>query len=281
MRIKRKTVSGLIIGTILVLFTAVMIYPYLMMFFGSFKTGTELSRNPAWFPRQFTFANYVTLFTYNGGLMVRTFFNGVYIASVYIVITTYVTAMAAFAFAKYRFKGRDLFFTILLCTMMVPRDILIPPLFIMFSKVGMLNTYSVQILPFVANVFGLFLLRQFMLNLPDSVVESARIDGAGHWIIFSRIVMPMSAPAIGALAILLFTQRWNDFLWPVLTVNDVWKVPITVILPMLTDETGNMQMVPWELILTGCTVVTVPIMIVFFSMQDRVMSSMTSGAVKE
>lgn len=278
---KRARVFSLLAGAGLVVLAALLVYPYLMMFLGSFKTGTELSRNPAWIPVRFTLENYVTLVTFNGGLMIRTFLNGIFIATSYILLTVFVCSLAAFAFAKYRFRGRKFFFTLLLVTMMVPREILIPPLFILFSKVGMLNTYAVQILPFVANVFGLFLIRQYMLNLPDSVIESSRMDGAGHWLIYRRIVLPMSTPVIGALAILLFTQRWNDFLWPVLMVDDIWKVPITVILPMLTDESGDMQMVPWELVLTGCTVVTVPIMAVFFAMQDKVMSSMTRGAVKE
>lgn len=278
---KRTTLVSVLVSAGLIILAALLVYPYLMMFIGSFKTGTELSRNPAWIPREFTLKNFVTLATYNGGLMIRTFLNGVFIATVYILLTVFVCSLAAFAFAKYRFRGRKFFFTLLLVTMMVPREILIPPLFILFSKIGMLNTYAVQILPFVANVFGLFMIRQFMLNLPDSVIESARMDGAGHWLTYRRIVLPMCTPVIGALAILLFTQRWNDFLWPVLMVNDIWKVPITVILPMLTDESGDWQMVPWELVLTGCSVVSIPILVVFFLMQDKVMSSMTRGAVKE
>lgn len=278
---KRTSLGSMLVSAGLVVLAVLLVYPYLMMFLGSFKTGTELSRNPAWIPRDITLDNYRTMVTYNGGLMIRTFLNGIFIATTYILLTVFVCSLAAFAFAKYRFRGRAFFFTLLLATMMVPREILIPPLFVLFSKIRLLNTYAVQILPFVANVFGLFMIRQYMLNLPDSVIESARIDGAGHWLIYRRIVLPMCTPVIGALAILLFTQRWNDFLWPVLMVDDIWKVPITVILPMLTDESGDMQMVPWELVLTGCSVVSVPILTVFFLMQDKVMSSMTRGAVKE
>lgn len=277
----RNKIKNFIINLFLGIFTALLIYPFLMMIMGSFKTGTELSANPAGIPRNPVIDNYIILATYNGGLMIRTFINSVFITLTYIVLTITVTSLAAFGFSKYRFKGRDMFFLLLLATMMVPRDILIPPLFILFRIVGLLDTYSVQILPEIANVFGLFMLRQFMLSMPDSVIESARIDGAGHFKTFFKVVFPMSAPALGALAILLFTHKWNDFLWPVLMVNTVSKLPISVILPNITNESGDVQAVPWELILTGCTVVTIPVIIVFFSMQDKVISSMTVGAVKE
>lgn len=278
---KRRRILNIFACIILVIVAIVLVYPYIIMIFGSFKTASELSRNPAGIPVEATFANFVTLWEFQGGLMIRTFFNGIFISAATIILTVFVASLAGFAFAKYRFKGRDLLFLILISTMMVPRESLIPGLYIMLSKMRMLDTYAVQILPFVANVFALFMIRQFMLNMPDSVIESARIDGAGHWTIYSRIVLPMSTPAIGALAILLFTQRWNDFLWPVVMVNDVWKVPITVILPMLTDQAGDVQRVPWELVLAGCTVVSIPIMAAFFAMQDKVMTSMTRGAVKE
>lgn len=278
---KTKHIKNILIDLILIVIVAALLYPFIMMIMGSFKTGTELSANPAGLPVKPVLTNYFTLSRYNGGVMIRTFLNSMFITTSYIVLTLIVTSLAAFGFSKYRFKGRDAFFLLLLVTMMIPRDMLIPPLFILFSKVGMLDTYSVQIFPEIANVFGLFMLRQFMINLPDSVIESARIDGAGHFKIFISIVIPMSAPALGALAILLFTHKWNDFLWPVLMVNDVSKLPITVILPNITNETGDVQSIPWELVLAGCTVATLPLVAMFFSMQDKVMSSVTAGAVKE
>jgi ABC-type glycerol-3-phosphate transport system permease component len=261
-------------------FVLFSIFPLWIMIFGSLKTGTELAANPAGFPRMITFENYVNLFTYNGGEMARAFFNGVYVAGVHTFLTILVSALAAFGFAKYRFKGNSIIFACLLATMMVPHEITIPPQYIIFSNIGWLNSYSVQIFPGIANVFALFMMVQYLRTVPNSLLEAARIDGAGHWKVFWKVVFPIMSPALGALSILVFLGKWNDYLWPQIMVHDPKKLPIMVILPNINLH-GNQFIIPWELVLAGCVVVTLPIIAVFLKYKDKFMSSVTIGAVKE
>ena len=136
-----------------------------------------------------------------------------------------------------------------------------------------------QIIPGAANVFAMFLMRQYMMSIPDSLIEAARIDGAGEWRIFSKIVLPISSPSIGALAILQFLSKWNELLYPKMMLTKQKLMPIMVILPTL-NETDSARSVPWELVLSGCTLVTIPLIIVFLMFQDKFLSSVTLGAVK-
>ena len=157
----------------------------------------------------------------------------------------------------------------------------VSPLYIIFSRLHWINTYTVQIVPGIANVFGMFLLRQYMLGIHDSVLESARLDGMGELGIFAKIAFPMSAPAVGAFLILQGLAKWNDFLWPVIFVNDMEYQPLMVLLPLLTTESSSIFATPWTLEMAGCTVATLPIFLLFLLFQDTIMQSVTLGSVKE
>ncbi len=255
------------------------IYPMFIMVSGSFKTAAEFAANPAGLPRSFTFNNYVRLWNYNSGLILRTFINSVGVSGAYTALTLFIASLAAFAFAKYSFKGRKILFALLLATMMIPMEVNIPPMYLLFSRIKWLNSYQVQVLPGIANVFALFMIRQYMESIPDAIIESAVVDGAGHGMVYARIVMPAAKPVLGALTILLFLNKWNDYMWPMIMVHNPRMMPVSVILPTLNDS-GSLQSIPWELVLTGCSIVTVPIILCFLLFQDRFMQSMTIGAVK-
>lgn len=271
-----KTLSHLL----LICFSLFTVYPFLLMIWGSFKTAQELSANPAGFPAEPTVDNYIRLLTSNGGIMIRTFFNAVYIAAAHGLLILFVSSLAAYAFAKYEFKGKTVIFALLIATIMVPTELAIPPLYILFSKIGWLNSYAVQIIPGIASVFAMFLMRQYMLSIPNELLESARIDGARHFRIYRSIVLPVCSPVIGALAILTFLGKWNDYLWPIVMVNKQEKMPIMVLLPLLNDSDSQWS-IPWELVMAGCVLVTVPLIVVFLLFQDKFMASATIGAVKE
>lgn len=258
----------------------IALLPIWIMLCDSLKTGSELSVNSWGVPQTPTLANYVDLVSYNSGIMVRTFLNSVFISVVYTALTLLLSCLAAFAFAKYRFRGRNAIFMILVATMMVPGELTMPAIFLMFSKAKMLNTYAIQIFPGIANSFCLFMLKQYIESLPDSLLEAARIDGAGHLYVFRKIVLPLAKPAIGALTVLTFLGKWNDYLWPHTLLTKVEVMPIMVVLPTLNTSTSTYS-IPWELVLSGCTVITLPLIIVFLIFQDQFMSSVTIGAVKE
>lgn len=278
MKIKDK-INPFVIHTILLLFSFLAIYPVFIMVAGSLKTATELSSNASGIPIAPTLENYSRLINFNSGLILRTFVNSIFVASTYAFLTVIVASLAAFAFAKYKFRGREVLFVMLLITMMIPAELLITPLYLMFSKMHWLNTYRVQIIPGIANVFALFLMRQYMITIPYSLIEAARIDGARDFNIFLKIIMPMSIPSIGALAILQFLSKWNELLFPKIMLTKQELMPVMVILPTL-NELDSARSVPWELVLTGCTLVTIPLIIVFLIFQDKFLSSVTLGAVK-
>ncbi|MDY3833259.1 MAG: carbohydrate ABC transporter permease [Candidatus Ventricola sp.] len=274
---KKINWAGVILLTVA---SVVTLIPLWIMLCDSLKLGSELAMNSWGLPKAPTLRNYVDLVSYNSGIMVRTFANSLFVSVIYTVLTIVISCLAAFAFAKYRFKGRDLLFLILITTMMVPGELTMPAIFLMFSKVKMLNTYAIQIFPGIANTFCLFMLKQYIESLPDSLLEAARIDGAGHLYIFRKIVVPLVKPAIGALTILTFLGKWNDYLWPHTLLTKVEVMPIMVVLPTLNTSTSTYS-IPWELVLAGCTVITLPLVIVFLIFQDQFMSSVTIGAVKE
>ena len=265
---------------LLVIASAFSVYPMLLMLFNSFKTGGELSLNPGGLPTAPTLANFADLLSYNGGLISRTFLNGVFVATSFTVLAVFISACAAFAFAKFHFPGRDLLFVLLLATLMVPYQLQIPALFLFFAKIGWLNTLIVQIVPGTASVFTMFFIRQYMQSIPDALIEAARIDGASYFRIFWSIILPVSRPVLGATAILMFLQKWNDYLWPIIMVSDPLKLPITVILPTL-NSTSSQFIIPWPMVLAGCVVVTIPLVVVFLIFQNSFMSSATLGSVKE
>lgn len=275
-----RAIKKVTLSILLTFFAVAAVVPILLMLVNSFKTGSELARNAWGIPSFWTFSNYSSLVSFNSGILVRTFLNSVFVSVVYTLLTLIVSSLAAFAFSKYNFKGKNVIFIFLLATMMIPVEITIPAIYLMFSKVHMLNTYSVQIFPGIANVFCLFMLKQYMDSLPNSLLEAARLDGAGDISIYKKVVLPLVSPAIGALAILTFLGKWNDYLWPSMLLTRTEVMPIMVVLPTL--NTGNSQWsTPWELVMAGCVIVTLPLIIVFFIFQDQFMSSVTIGAVKE
>jgi len=276
----KNKILRIILVAVLVFASLFFLTPIVLMMLNSFKTSAELAGNSWGLPKEWTLENYISLVDFNSGLMVRTFFNSVYVSVSYTVLTLLVSSLAAYVFSKLKFRGSNIVFVIFLATMMIPREITMPAIYLMFSRVGLLNTYSIQILPGIANVFCLFMLRQYMEEIPNSILEAAIIDGANRMQLFWKIVAPLAKPAIGAMAVLVFLEKWNDYLWPsvLLTKRDV--MPIMVILPML--NVGNsIYAIPWNLIMTGCAIVTLPLVVVFLIFQEQFMSSVTIGAVKE
>ena len=255
------------------------LYPFALMLLNSFKTDTEVLRNTAGWPIAPTLASYRALLTYEGSQVVRSFANSVLIATVSTLLAVFIAALAAFAFAKLRFRGRNVLFGALLATLMVPYEVTLPPLFIMFARLGWLTTYQVQILPTVASVFGLFMIRQYMLSIPDELLEASRLDGATPWQQFWQIVVPVSAPVLGAFAILHFIGMWNAYLWPLIVATSPAVKPIMTLLPTIRDPLIGF-VTPWGMVMAGCVLVTVPLVVVFLMFQDKFMSGVVAGATK-
>lgn len=275
----RPNPGRLIIHAILLVTTALSLFPFALMLLNSFKSNSEVLRNPAGWPIVFTLESYREFLSCQGNAATRSFLNSLFVAGASTAIAVFLAAMAAFAFAKFRFRGRDLIFALLLGTLMVPPEVTLPPLYILFSRLGWINTYQVQIIPSVASVFGVFMIRQYMLSIPNELLEAARLDGASIWQQFRLVILPISAPVLGAFAILHFIGRWNDYLWPLIVATKPQVQPIMVLLPTIRDPLVGF-FTPWGMVMAGCVIVTVPLVIVFLLFQDKFVSGTVVGATK-
>lgn len=262
----------------LIVWVAVVLslYPIFVMVLNSFKPSNEINFNPVGWPQTFTFENYSGIITRGGSL----YLNAILVALVTTVLSVLLAALAAFAFAKYQFKGRNLIFIMLMATMLVPGEVSIAPLYLMFANIDWINTYQVQIVPSIISVFGMFMIRQYMLSIPDSLLDAARIDGANDLQVFWRVVVPVCVPVLSSLAILQFLGMWNSYLWPLIVANDPKVEPIMVFLPSLTDQ--SLGFLPsWGLIMAGCVLASVPVMLLFLFFQRSFISGVVVGAVRE
>lgn len=206
----------------------------------------------------------------------RAILNSVFITVVYTAVTILSSSMAAFAITKIRFKGAGVVLGIYLSSMMIPTQITLIPLFILMSRISLVNTYSSVILPSIFKAFGIFLIVQNMRSLPDDYMEAARIDGAGLGKIYRSIIMPLIAPATATLAISTFMEAWNDYLWPLVMLSDKKKMTLTLALNSLNGQYAT----EYNVLMAGSLISMIPIIIVYIFAQTKMKQGITIGGVK-
>lgn len=202
--------------------------------------------------------------------------NSLGIAVVYTVFSSIVSIMCGYGLAMYRFRGRGILLGVVLVTMMIPMQVLLVPLFQMMASAGWIDSYQAVILPFLANAFGIFLMRQGFLDFPATLIEAARIDGANEFRTFYRIVLPVARPQIAALVIYTFISQWNAFIWPLLMLNteDRYTVPVAL------NTMIGMSRVDYSGLMLGSLLATLPLMLLFLVFQKQFVSGLLGGAVK-
>ncbi|MBO0980648.1 carbohydrate ABC transporter permease [Microbacterium sp. SD291] len=206
----------------------------------------------------------------------RVMLNSLLIAVIYTVFSSVVSIMAGYGLATYRFRGRGILLGLVLVTMMIPMQVLLVPLFQIMAGMGWIDTYQAVILPFLANAFGIFLMRQGFLDFPPSLIEAARIDGASELRTFYRIVLPVAKPQIAALVIYTFISQWNSFIWPLLMLNT--EANYTV--PVALNTMIGMSRVDYSGLMLGSLLATLPLMILFLVFQKQFVAGLLGGAVK-
>jgi multiple sugar transport system permease protein len=212
---------------LLLLGLLVFLFPVLWMVSASFMTRADLLASPVnVLPPEWRPQNYIEIFTdFNFG---RYFLNSVFVVSSIVALNTIFCSMVGYSLAKFDYPGKNALFAFILSTIMVPFTAILIPLYLIIRELGWVNSYQALIIPFAVNAIGVFLMRQFMLSIPDDYIDAARVDGAGEFGIFFRIVLPMSGPPITTVAIVLFVAYWDEFLWPlVVTTTDEIR-PLTV-----------------------------------------------------
>lgn len=254
--------------------------PFVWMVLSSLKPETEIrSAPPTWWPERVTLDNYRELFT---RLDFPTyFFNSLLIALVVTAGTLVMCSAFGYALAKLHFPGRRLLFVLVIGTLMVPGMAIFIPQFVLVSKLGMVNTYYGLILPSFfgayAGPFGVFLMRQFIMGLPDDLIQAARVDGAGEIRIFVRIILPLCGPALATLGILTFLGSWNNFLWPLVVATTEEKYTLPVALALYSVGQNSTQ---YGLLLSGAVVTVLPILAVFIALQRRFVQGIAMTGLK-
>ena len=248
-------------------------------FYWSVITSLKLEKNvflspPQWWPDPITLQAYVQVLTRIH--FPRYFLNSVVVAVAITVGHVFFDTLAAYAFAKLKFPGRDLIFFILLLGLMVPFQVNLIPLYRIMSMFSWIDSYAALIIPSLTSIFGIFLMRQFLLGIPDDLIDAARIDGCDEYGVFQRIVLPLVLPGIATLVIFTFMGAWNDFLWPriVTSSEQLFTLPVGLAQLQLKNTSNETQ------IMAGTVLTALPMILVFLILQRQFIEGMTAGAVK-
>jgi multiple sugar transport system permease protein len=253
-----------------------LVGPFLWMLLGSFRPDRELKEvPPSWLPQDPTLDNYRNLFQQLD--FTQVFFNSAVVAVTITLGNLVFCSMLGYAFAKLNFPGKRVMFTLVLATLMVPGVVTLVPLFVLVSNLGMTNSFPGLIFPFLAGPFGVFLMRQFMLGLPDELIDAARVDGAGEWRIFARVIIPLCKPALATLGILTFLTSWNNFLWPLVVAQseDRYTLPVALAIYAIGENKSN-----YGLLMAGSVAIIVPVLIVFIALQRHFVRGIALTGIK-
>ena len=267
--------NRLAINAALVLLALVALAPLLWMLSVSFMPAGAASHfPPPLLPSRFTLDNYRELFERIG--IGHYLVNSVIVACAITVLSLLVNTMAGYAFAKSQFRGRERIFTVLLAALVIPAQVTMLPLFLMMKQLHLVNSYGGVVVPALATVFGIFLVRQYARSIPDELLEAARIDGAGEARIFFQIVLPMLKPVLVTLAIFTFLGAWNDFMWPLIVLTDTSHYTLPVALASLSRE--HIQDV--EMMMAGAVITVLPVLALFLVLQRYYIQGLLLGSVK-
>lgn len=228
------------------------------------------------FPSDPTFSNFTEVFSQQP--VWRWLGNSIFIATIGTALSVFVSLLAGYALAKFRFRGRGVLFAAFLVTIMIPIQVTLVPSFLIIARVGLVDTPWAVILPTLFDAVGIFIARQFMMSVPDALLEAARLDGAGEFRTFMKIVLPTSGPLIGVLVILGFMNRWNDFLWPLVALQGNENLTIPVALSTLTNNPAFTS--PWGAVMAIATVTVLPLLIVFLAFQRQFVQGIASSGIK-
>lgn len=271
----KARLPSLLINAGLGLLAMLTLFPLLWMLSVSFMpSGTAESYPPPLLPEHPTLENYRRLFAEQQ--LGRNFLNSLLIAAVTTGCSVLLNGMAGYAFAKLRFAGRERLFRLLLLGLVIPAQVTMIPLFGLLKHLGLVNTYAAAIIPGMCSIFGIFLVRQFALGIPDELIDAARIDGASEWRIFRTLMLPLLVPVLVTLAVLTFMGTWNDFMWPLIALTDAPLQTLPVALAGLSRE----HVQDSELMMAGAVLTTLPVLALFLVLQRYYLRGVLAGSVK-
>ncbi len=255
----------------------VFVLPFVWMLVSSLKREIDVFRLPVrWWPDPATFGNYVKVWT-GAHPLPRYIGNSLIVAAARVAGELFTASMAAYAFARLRFRGRDALFLLYVSTLIIPFQMLLVPRFILFRQLHIYDTLLALILPGIFTVLGTFLLRQFFLTIPQELTDAARMDGASEWSIYWRVILPLARPALASLAILAFVWSWNDYETPLVMITTESHFTIPLGLTAYIDEGGGFSA---ALIMAGSVSAVIPILVVFLVMQRQFVAALARSGIK-
>jgi len=281
--VRRRAILRYGISGFLILFAILYLFPYVWMASMSFKADAEIFSGkifpnaPTWEQYQRLLFGYqfrdITLQVQYGAY----YRNTIIVTVISLVLVLFFDALAAYGFAKFEFRGKTLLFWVMIGTMMLPIYATLIPSFWLFSKLKLINTYYALILPGVVDAYGIFLVKQYMETIPDELLDAARVDGAGPFRRFWQIIVPLSRPALGTLAIFRFLFVWNDYLWPLVMLRDESMYTLTIGIANMQMRQG---MVVWGSQMAASVLATLPVIVLVLVMQRQFLRGLTVGAFK-
>lgn len=263
-----------IIGFMLI-FSCLMMYPMLWTVMTAFKSNADIRMNRTKiFPKEFVVDGFITAF--EKAPIERWFFNSLLITIAVTLIVIFTSTLMGYVFAKYEFRYKKLLFAVMLATMMIPGQVTMIPRYLLVQKLNLYNTLGALIIPNIVSIFGVYLAKQFIEDVPNSLCEAAKIDGAGSWKIYYHVILPNIKPAIGSIGIFTAMRCWNDYLNPMLMLNDVEKMTLPLGLVMFSTERGS----DLSATMAVATMIMFPMIMIFLIFQKQFIKDLTMSGIK-
>ncbi|MBZ0304435.1 MAG: carbohydrate ABC transporter permease [Anaerolineae bacterium] len=272
--------AGLFLGRwatyiLLAVVSIVMIFPFVWMVFTAFKGNQEVYiYPPTFFPREFHWENFSHVL--ETVPFVRFYLNSLLVTSLITISQVFTSALAAYAFARIEFFGRNFLFILYLATLVIPNQVTMLPLFLLVSRLGWIDTYQALIVPFLANAFAVFFLRQFFAGLPRELEDAARVDGAGRMRILFQIILPLARPALATITLFIFLSEWDSYLWPLIVTNTQEMRTLPIGLRFFVEESGAQL----NYMMAGALMAVIPIILLFFAAQRQFIEGIAMTGTK-
>ncbi|MFD1738950.1 carbohydrate ABC transporter permease [Bacillus salitolerans] len=272
----KKSVFKTVELVVLLIMILIFVFPFLWMFSTSLKSLAEtMVFPPKWLPSSIQWENF--MIAWQSGPFLKFFVNSLVVAIGILVLQFLTIVPAAYAFARYEFKGKGILFGLTMIALMIPSQITFLPIYLQMSSWGVLNTYIPLIVPFATSAFGIFLLRQAFMQVPEELVEAARLDQANEWKIMWRIMVPLAKPVLVTFGLFSFIYHWNDYFWPLVMTNTEAVRTLPIGIAMLKDAEGS---VAWNIVMAGNMILVLPILLVFFIAQRQIIRAFVYSGVK-
>ena len=255
----------------------VTLLPFVWMILGSFKTSGEIIRiPPSFWPENPTLQNYRTILTDPKLPLARFYLNSLFVSVSVVTLTLFTSSLAGFIFAKYEFFGKNVAFSFILATLMIPFQVLMIPSYLILVRLGLIDSLWGLIVPGATSAFGIFMMKQFIQGLPNELLDAARIDGSSEWGIYWRVIVPQVGPALATLGILTFMGNWNSYLWPLVVITSHQKRTLPIVLTWFNSMHGTR----YDLTMAASVLIVVPILIVYAIFQRWIVQGFTLSGLK-